>query len=516
MRGRVWFSIHSWVGLKLHLLLVVILASGTLAVVAGELDWLLQPERRVEPRERHVSPGAMVAALERAYPRVGFLEGFISIPREGSRTAASALGVSEALGVRVFWVDPYTAEVRGHTPLLSVGGFFARLHTSLFVPFVGGTLVSLFALFLLTSTVTGILTYKRWWRGFTRRPRRRSRRLFFGDLHRLLGVWALAFLAVMTGTGLVYFYDHVGAHHLGLQARSAHDEVVLPASRLDALGPDVPTRLGVDELVTIARGRHPELVVTAIVLPQHAAAPFTVLGTRGEALVRPTKTRLDLDPYSGAIVSESLVDGAGFWRRASLAVDPLHFGQFGGMWSKVAWVLFGSMTTALALTGVLVHARRVVVPRGWLAGGAMGRWRPLNLAILAVGAFGLVLFRSFVARPAERIQVRYAAENVGPCRASLGAIDELAIMGRGNPIRPGATPLVLVQLSDGCTVKTARLAIGADEPAASDGAQVEGTRDYTHAHLQLPPTLTPALRLWLTIEEWNGSVHRTSWPLDGA
>lgn len=44
-----WFSIHSWVGVKLSILLCFIVATGTLAVISHEIDWLTNPAKRVAP-----------------------------------------------------------------------------------------------------------------------------------------------------------------------------------------------------------------------------------------------------------------------------------------------------------------------------------------------------------------------------------------------------------------------------------------------------------------------------------
>jgi len=142
-RSRIWFTIHSLVGVKLYLLLAVILISGTLAVFAREIDWLLIPEMRVTPTGERASPGALIAALREAYPRVGLLEGFFQTNAEHPRTAARAVGVSFEHGVRAYWIDPYRVTVTGHTSILSPGYVLAQLHAGLFVPVIGNALVSL-------------------------------------------------------------------------------------------------------------------------------------------------------------------------------------------------------------------------------------------------------------------------------------------------------------------------------------------------------------------------------------
>src|SRR3546814_3107601 len=56
---------------------------------------------------------------------------------------------------------------------------------------------------LLVSLVTGLVVYKRFWKGFFR-PTLRIRhgaRIFWGDFHRLSGIWSIWFIAVISITG---------------------------------------------------------------------------------------------------------------------------------------------------------------------------------------------------------------------------------------------------------------------------------------------------------------------------
>ena len=43
------FVLHSWVGFQLAIVMSVILATGTVATVSNEIDWLLRAELRVTP-----------------------------------------------------------------------------------------------------------------------------------------------------------------------------------------------------------------------------------------------------------------------------------------------------------------------------------------------------------------------------------------------------------------------------------------------------------------------------------
>jgi uncharacterized iron-regulated membrane protein len=38
--------------------------------------------------------------------------------------------------------------------------------------------------------------------------------------------------------------------------------------------------------------------------------------------------------------------------------DPLHFGNFGGLATKLVWVVFGLLLTGLCVTGVVIFTKR--------------------------------------------------------------------------------------------------------------------------------------------------------------
>ena len=80
------------------------------------------------------------------------------------------------------------------------------MHGWWLVPFNNGYswgwyLVSLLGLPMLASLVTGLVVYKRFWKGFFKPRLRISQRIFWGDFHRLSGIWSIWFIAIISITG---------------------------------------------------------------------------------------------------------------------------------------------------------------------------------------------------------------------------------------------------------------------------------------------------------------------------
>jgi uncharacterized iron-regulated membrane protein len=40
--------------------------------------------------------------------------------------------------------------------------------------------------------------------------------------------------------------------------------------------------------------------------------------------------------------------------------DPLHYGTFGGLWTKIIWFVFGSLLTGMSITGFIIWSQRLV------------------------------------------------------------------------------------------------------------------------------------------------------------
>lgn len=107
------------------------------------------------------------------------------------------------------YVNPYTGAIQWQDPGLQLRSLHPRsarlvagaVHQRFQLGLVP---VSLLGLPMLASLVTGLVVYKKFWKGFFKPVRTgHGSRIFWGDLHRLAGVWSIWFIAVIsiTGTG---------------------------------------------------------------------------------------------------------------------------------------------------------------------------------------------------------------------------------------------------------------------------------------------------------------------------
>lgn len=368
-RRSLWWRVHSWIGLKLALFMTFVLATGTLAVFAHEIDWLVTPAMRVTPQAgAKASWGTLAAAAARAVPQ-GRLQTLYA-PIDPWFAAEAWIDMGKGAPRRVY-LDPWSGRVTGTHGWANVHRFLRQVHRHLMLPTrMGIPIVTSLSLLLLASLVTGLVTYKKWWRGFFRMPRGGGdvRRLS-GDLHRLGGLWSLWFVALIAATGLWYLVESLGGR------------AAVPRLATIEAAATVPTGAALDRLVAAAARVRPTLDVREIRFTERSGV--VLLGQDRAWLVRDRANAVAIDPAT--VTVRTLLDGRDLdlHQRISEMADPLHFGTFGGLATKILWFVFGAILTGMSITGTIICAKR-------LERAGAGGTGPIRSAWAGMGAWGYV------------------------------------------------------------------------------------------------------------------------------
>lgn len=538
--SNIAFLVHSASGLWLTILLAVVMISGTITVLYAEIDWLIHSEMRVTPGEERVNPGQLYDSLRTAYPDVG-----VTNLRTGAlteRRAASALVTSPEEGFRLVWLDQFSGAVVGETPFVTVGQFINILHTNLFLPVIGRYFVNFFGVLLLISIVTGLITYKKFWRGFLRRPRfHRDARTWLGDLHRLTALWSLWFLLIIGLTGTWWFYEDPL-----VSAGGAPDIVAerpapptLTSAELDALGPETPQLRSGAEIVSAVLQAYPDMRVTLLLPPTNASQPFTVRGDRGEILVEAGANTVYVNPYTAEIMGARLAEDWTVIQRVDAAMHPLHYGSWakGGaadLTVKLIWFLGGAVISFLTVSGLIIYLKRTrhaassLFGGTWLAaglrrvwnwikpwGGPMGALKYVNVLFLGGIVAGGILVLSLGAEGIGDRGRHFEVQAAGPFEVSAIGLAGL-LEADLPPVRPGADMDVYTQIADGRFRDARFIRVGLNDASGQelDSELVEGSDGNAVGHVHLPEDLE-GVRLWIEIEGWDSQRHRAYWPLVG-
>jgi uncharacterized iron-regulated membrane protein len=119
-----------------------------------------------------------------------------------------------------------------------------------------------------------------------------------------------------------------------------------------------PDAARVGRWVEAARRRFPGISVTFVQMPYGETDPAVVQGQWRAWLVRERTDAVFIDPATDTVVGERRAERMGAAERWVHTADPLHFGNFGGLATKLIWVLFGLILTGLCATGVIIFAKR--------------------------------------------------------------------------------------------------------------------------------------------------------------
>jgi len=344
-----WFRVHSWLGAKLFLLLFVILSTGTLATLSNEIDWLLNPQMRAAPTEDPVAWQTVHDQVRAARPdsEITWMQAPIA-----PYFAIEVQTVDPTGAIERIYVDPATGTVQGSHGWITVQRFLRNLHMSLFLPQYGILVVGFFGFLLLGSLVSGLVVYKKFWRGFLKRPRLGNPRRLMGDLHRLFGLWSLWFILFIGVTGAWYFIEDAMDYAWERDPPAVAEPTPAQARR---------DWISVADVEAIVRREWPTFRIDYINLPQRPTRPVTVGGHAEALLVRSRANLIYIHPISGDVLRVKRGTEIPLTERWVDTADELHFGTFGGLPTKIVWFLFGLMLSFLSFSGfwlLLQRARR--------------------------------------------------------------------------------------------------------------------------------------------------------------
>ncbi|WP_191229296.1 PepSY-associated TM helix domain-containing protein [Aurantiacibacter xanthus] len=367
---RRWFEWHSWVGVVTGLLLFIICWSGTFATISNELDWLTTPAMRVSAGE--TAPPDVIDihdAVARAMPDATIIN--VWAP-DRAHFAALVHATMPDGQMRHVYVDPASLEVTGSTSALTTQRFFRDLHMDFFGLLGWGKFaVCIFAIPLLISALTPLLFYKRWWRRFFDLRTDKGPKVFWSSLHKVTGLWSLWFALVIGITGTWYLVEETRLKAIDGKFALV-DSYPLAVHQLAELNCEDSEELPFEKLIAAAQRHAPGLKITGASADR--AGYFYVEGQTDALLVRDRANKMFLDPATGKVVYyQTAADLSPYWRWTHMA-DPIHFGTWGGLTTKILWCLSGLALSGLSLTGGWLHLQRLLNKRPGM------RWRGTALA----------------------------------------------------------------------------------------------------------------------------------------
>ncbi|MBL7646072.1 MAG: PepSY domain-containing protein [Candidatus Hydrogenedentes bacterium] len=247
-----------------------------------------------------------------------------------------------------------------------VSQFMLELHADLLIEFWGTILVGALGVIFLISTLTGWIIYGPFMKamafGFIRRGR--ALHMPMADLHKLVGIAALAFnlLMAVTGIGLTF-----GVFGIQYQVRADLQKSEATLGRFEKADPLPPF----ETVWAEAQKLYPDQYVSRIDFPVEGA----IQGTRVySSFSEPDPRDPGLLPSIGIVTAETTPRAQPYplawWMKAILVGARLHTGALGGNLVLLAYLFLSLSSGLLSVSGYLMYiakwrkARRAASQRG--------------------------------------------------------------------------------------------------------------------------------------------------------
>jgi uncharacterized iron-regulated membrane protein len=347
------FQLHRFVGLNLCILFLISFVTGTLLLFSAELILIGRPDlwiARTTP-VANASFGQNYDSIKAAVPGVKIAY-MLRAPRPwfGDTTYA---GDSNNQSITV-WTDPKDARFLG----VSGGNSKLRdtirgLHVDYLVPLKAAKLgVGALSIVLLTMVISGLISYRRFWKGLLRKPDSSAEvRQKMGAWHRLFAAWVWPFLLVVSLTGMIFLANDAGIE-------PAHPAAQPVAPRDWSLAPDFDGT-ALDAIIQVAQAAKPGLIATQVALPTAQNQPVSISGYLEQTGAMFGKATVSIDPLDMHVVEISDTANANIMGKIYPVAVDLHYGHWAGFTSTLIWTVFGSLAIMLAVAGARLSVARL-------------------------------------------------------------------------------------------------------------------------------------------------------------
>lgn len=354
MRLKPWIRrIHLWLAFVSSLPLLVMAVTGALLVFPTETEDLFSPaDLRIESSGPMLLPTEFIDRVESQLP-----PGDRVVRLQYPEQPHCPMEVDTRQG-RIL-ANPLTGDVLQATARR--GGFMRivlGLHVSLLMGEAGTQVTGICASCLMLLIASG------WWLWW---PAGRWNRSYFGialhkgwkrinfDLHRATGLYLglVLFLMALTGATMVYWRVFTAPVYWFTGSTYVENRYQIKVE------PKPIERISPDEALQIALATYPGLEPRRLYLPQEATKPYRVfLDPPGEHEFRVNEVRLELDPFTGEILQAESPETMSRADRLLQWVLPLHFGTFGGTWSRWLYFVVSLSPLLLSVTGTILWWNR--------------------------------------------------------------------------------------------------------------------------------------------------------------
>ncbi|MCG2840682.1 PepSY domain-containing protein [Sandaracinobacter sp. RS1-74] len=368
---RTWRIIHSWTSLVCTLFLLMLCITGLPLIFQHEIykAWIDDPPTPLPaapadmPRldlDRLVSIAKdrypdhdveYVFGIENAEPRLK-----VALEREADHHDV-AIELDARTGEIVF--DSVVAARPDKGP--NIMNYLVRLHLYMMVPGWGGYFLGFMGILFVVALVSGVILYGPYTRkqDFGDVRDGRGGRIRWLDLHNLLGMATLAWLLVVGVTGALHTLEDLLDEKW---EREIRENVIARKAGLPAPPPESFASPG-EVIATVRQAIPADREIVSLMYPGHGPVGdhYFFLWTKGSGtLGSRVFAPVIVEATTGEIAS---AEPFPWYLRALYVMQPLHFGDYGGIPLKIIWAIFDIVAIVVLGSGVYLWIAR----KRWLA-----------------------------------------------------------------------------------------------------------------------------------------------------
>lgn len=344
---------HSYSALIAMLPLLLISITGSILVFKVELDTLLMPEKMVVAQSSPVtrlSLDTLMATVKSAYPdhEIGSWEIF----NDHQRTDTAYIIEHQSNEWSKLYLNQYTGALLSTPVGLSdnLTDWLLDLHFKLLLDANGIFLGAIVSIILLFLGISGLVLYRRFWRYFFTLRVKAATRIFFSDIHKMIGIASSPVIIILAFTGAYWNIAEV--------IHEVEEHVIqTPHILTKALhNKDISLQTLYEETSDTIKN----FEATYLLMPYDPKMNITFYGklNTSNPLNSDYASSINYDKLTAEVISSQDVRNASVVHVTVDSFRKLHFGHFAGLASKLIWCLLGLSPVILALTGLYLFLFR--------------------------------------------------------------------------------------------------------------------------------------------------------------
>ncbi|MEM6699927.1 MAG: PepSY-associated TM helix domain-containing protein, partial [Bacteroidota bacterium] len=235
---------------------------------------------------------------------------------------------------------------------------------------------------------TALFFYKNWFRKLFELKTGKGRLVLYRSLHRLVGLWSVPFVILFSVTGIWYFLERTNTANISKVSNTRSPNLEVPMTDSVAFA-SISYDLDYDKAIEQAKSSIPNLRIKDILPPSKMDGVLYLNGISDVPLVRNRANRIYIHPatYEVIQVQNAKENPTRMWLND--IADPLHFGYWGGLITKIIWFIGGAAISGLVLTGIWISQKRRVKMRNQQQRKvqSMRGWKYVNWVVIALLLF---------------------------------------------------------------------------------------------------------------------------------